>query len=338
MVMGLGGKKILVTGGAGFVGSHIVESLVAQGARVIVFDNISSGKIENLKAVEDDVEVIRGNILDYKSLLEAYRGVDIISHQAAQLEIFNGIDNPSEDLKINTIGTLNVLNAARESKVEKVVNASSACVYGQAQQIPQSEEHPTNPNWAYGVSKLAAEKYCQIYRDYFGIPIVSLRYGIVYGEREWFGRVLTMFIKRVMNSEPPVIFGDGKQIRDFIHVTDLVQMHNLCIERDEVDGKVFNVATSMGTTVGELANIVIECSGNSLSPLYEDLKEGAFSQYIPNRRRIPAELRSMVLSIDKAKKELGWSPKIPLKQGIVKEMNWASQNPGSWEIEGIVHI
>ena len=336
--MGLRGKKILVTGGAGFIGSHIVESLTAQGARVVVFDNLSSGKIENLEAVQGDVEMIRGDILDYNSLLKACQGVDIISHQAAQLEIFKCIDNPTEDLETNTIGTLNVLNAARESNVEKVINASSACVYGQAQQIPQSEKHPTNPNWAYGVSKLAAEKYCQIYQEYYGIPIVSLRYGIVYGEREWFGRVLTSFVKRVQNNEPPVIFGDGKQIRDFINVTDLVQMHNLCIERDGSNGKVFNVASGAGTTISELASIVIECSGNKLSPLYEDLKEGTLSKYIPNRRRIPAELRAMVLSIDKAREELGWSPTMPLKHGIVKEMRWISHNPGPWEIEGLVHI
>lgn len=336
--MSLKNKRILLTGGAGFIGSHIVESLLARGVRVIVFDNFSSGKRENLKRMQNDIEIIEGDILDYNSLLKACRGVDIISHHAAQLEIFKCIEDPVSDLRTNTIGTLNVLNAARANNVEKVINASSVSVYGQAQEIPEIEEHPTNPQWAYGVSKLAAEKYCQIYHDYYHLPVVSLRYGMVYGEREWFGRALTIFIKRVLANEPPVIFGDGSQTRDYIYVKDAVAMHNLCLEKKEDSGEVFNVGSGIGTRISDLAKMVIECSGKRLEPLYEDVGEGAFSKYITYRRRVPAELKTMVMGIEKAKKELGWSPKTSLKQGIAIEMEWISRNLDAWKVEGIVRI
>lgn len=336
--MNIGQKKILVTGGAGFIGSHIVESLVASGAEVIVFDNFSSGKIENLERVKHDIEIIRGDILNYNSLLKACKDIEIISHQAAQLEIFKCIENPIEDLRTNTIGTLNVLNAAKENKVEKVINASSACVYGEAKEVPETEETPLNPNWAYGVSKLSAEKYCKIYQDFYSIPIVSLRYGIVYGEREWFGRVLTIFIKRVINNEPPVIFGDGKQTRDFVYVGDVVKLHNLCVEKNEANGKIFNVATGIGTTINELASIVIKCSGKKMEVLYEDLAEGAFSEYVSGRRRIPAELKTMILGIEKAKKELGWIPKVSLENGIVKEIEWILKIPSAWKVGDIIRV
>ncbi len=207
--MGLKGANILVTGGAGFIGSHIVESLVDVGANVVVYDNLSFGNLENLKTVEDKIKFVKGGILDYSKLKRAMKGADFVSHQAAQLEIFKAALEPARDLEINTIGTLNVLKAARENRVKKIVNASSACVYGQPTSLIQDEAHPENPNWAYGVSKLAAEKYCRIFMNETGIPVVSLRYAIVYGPKEWYRRVLTIFIKRVAEGKHPIIFGAG---------------------------------------------------------------------------------------------------------------------------------
>jgi UDP-glucose 4-epimerase len=184
--MGLKGAKILVTGGAGFIGSHIVDSLVNQEAKVIVYDNFSFGKKENLMNSFNKIKIIRGDILDYSLLEKVMKGIDFVSHHAAQLEIFKALSDPVDDLRTNTIGTLNVLKAAQKAGVKKIVYASSACVYGQPQYTPQDENHPTNPNWAYGISKLAAEKYCQIFMQDVGIPVVSLRYGIVYGPCEWY--------------------------------------------------------------------------------------------------------------------------------------------------------
>lgn len=209
--MKIKGKRILVTGGAGFIGSHIVESLVKENAEVTVLDNFSSGNIDNLQNVRRDIEVVRGDILDYNLLLNLTKNIDVISHQAAQLEIFRCIEDPVMDLRTNTIGSLNTLRAAVENNARNIIIASSACVYGQAQTTPQSEDHPKDPNWAYGVSKLAVEKYSKIFQEYYDMPIVNLRYGITYGEREWFGRVLTIFIKRAIKNEPLIVFGDGNK-------------------------------------------------------------------------------------------------------------------------------
>lgn len=328
--MEIEGVRVLVTGGAGFIGSHIVESLVKKGAKVIVYDNFSSGSMENLKHLEKDIKVIRGDILDYNKVLDASRGVDVISHQAAQLEITKCIDNPIEDLKINTEGSLNVFNAAIKNDVKKVIYASSACVYGQAQYMPQDENHPTNPNWQYGVSKLTVEKYADIYNRYYEIPMIGLRYSIVYGPREWYGRVLTVFLKRATEGKLPVLWG-GDQIRDFIYVSDVISLHNLCIENDKVQNEVFNVSTGIGTNIEQLARLIIEFFNLDGEPVYENVKEGEVSELVKNRKRLPLELKKMILSNKKAKKILGWETKVALKEGLVREFDWLKSNKHRWK-------
>lgn len=329
--MNIAGSRILVTGGVGFIGSYIVESLVQRGAEVTVYDNLSSGRLDNLAAVADDICLIEGDILDYEKLESACRGMDALSHQAAQLEIFKGIEAPEEDLRINTIGTLNVLRACVANDVGKLVNASSACVYGQPQAPMQAEDHPHDPNWEYGVSKLAAEKYCRIYCANYGLSVVSLRYTITYGPREWYRRVLTIFIKRVLNDLPPVVFGDGATVRDFVFVDDVVRLHNLALENDSANGQVYNVGTGVGTSVRELAQLVIEVSEKDMYPVFEDVAQGNFSGLIPDKRRNTAELRSMVLDVTKARRELGWEPEVNLREGILREMEWAVENLDRWE-------
>lgn len=326
-------ESIFLTGGAGFIGSHIAESLVSQGYKVAIYDNFSSGRNENLRKIKNDIKIIKGDILDYNKLEASMAGFDIVSHQAAQLEIFRCVGDPGLDLETNTIGTLNVLRSAVKNKIKKIINASSACVYGQAQYTPQDEDHPKEPNWPYGVSKLAAEKYCNIFQDTYHIPIVSLRYGIVYGEREWLGRVLTMFIKRViLEKKQPVIFGNGDQLRDFIYVGDVVRLHDFCLKKAKLPDRVYNVSTGIGTSIKRLAKLVIEYSGKDYLPLFEQLKEGEPSQYMPERKRIPQELRKMVLSPKRALKDLGWRSSVPLKEGILKEIEWISQDCNFWPI------
>jgi len=329
-------ESVFITGGAGFIGSHIAESLVKEGYRVKIYDNFSSGRMENLKSIKNDAEIIKADILNYDKLERAMRNCDFVSHQAAQLEIFHCLAEPKKDLEVNTFGTLNVLKAAEKNNVKKIINASSACVYGQAQYTPQDEGHPKNPNWPYGVSKLAAEKYCRIYENNYGVPVISLRYAIVYGEREWQGRVLTMFIRRILGGKPPVIFGQGSQLRDFIYVGDVVRMHNLCLQMDK--GDIFNVSTGKGTSIKKLALMVIAISGNNFRPLFEDLEEGRASKFMPQRRRIPQELEKMVLQCTKAKRVLGWQPKMPLSKGIGREIEWIRKNPGAWRMSGRIKV
>lgn len=321
---------IMVTGGAGFIGSHIVETLLDEGAQVTVYDNFSTGLKDNLKHVQDKITVIKGDILDTKKLEQAMKGIDVVSHQAAQLEIFLSIDDPCRDLNINTIGTLNVLRAAEKNGVKKVLNASSACVYGQTKHAC-SEEQNIHPNWDYGVSKLAAEKYGHIYNDYHDLPVVSFRYGIVYGEREWFRRVMTIFIKRTIVGQPLVVFGDGSQIRDFIHVDDVVRLHNLCITSNRTNGEVFNVGTGIGTSIVDLAHTVALISDKNPDVLFEEISQGAFSSLVPDKRRNTQELQTMLLAIDKATSVLGWRPVVTLEEGIQREMNWAQDNLSRWQ-------
>jgi UDP-glucose 4-epimerase len=323
--------KILITGGAGFIGSHIVDAYVDKGFDVIVYDNFSSGSNFNISRhiSNKSIEIIRGDILDYELLNKSMKNVDYVSHHAAQLEIFLAYEDPMKDLEVNTIGTLNVLKAAKNNSVKKVINVSSACVYGQVN--GQSvESDMLRPNWDYGVSKLAAEKYGCIYNDYKGLPVVNLRYSIVYGEREWYRRALPIFLKRIIQNEPPVIFGNGDQERDFIYVKDVVDINIKCLENDSINGEIFNVGSGTKTSIKELAYSVCKLNGNTM-PLFEDTKEGEFSNLIPGKKRNSSELQTMFLNIEKANNLLDWHPKTSLDNGLLSEYEWAKKNIDRWE-------
>jgi UDP-glucose 4-epimerase len=324
------GTKVLVTGGAGFIGSHLVEAMLRQGMVVTVLDNFRTGLRENLADVEADIKLVEGSILDVEDVEKVMKGQDLVSHQAAQLEITRAIDDPVEDLITNTVGTLNVLKAAVQFGVPKVVMASSAGVYGQAVELPQFEDsHPTNPNWAYGVSKLATEKYASIFEEADGLRIVPLRYGIVYGTREWYGRVLTIFLKRALEGESLVVFGDGNQIRDFVNVADVVDMNLRCLAHDAADNEVFNVSSGHGTTINALAELARKVSCADVEILHEELEEGATSKYY-DRIRLPQELRELVQSNEKASQLLGWEPKVELEAGLREEYMWLGEHPERW--------
>lgn len=324
------GTKVLVTGGAGFIGSHLVEAMVRNGMVVTVLDNFRTGLRENLDEVAAEVRLVEGSILVPDDVARVMKGQDLVSHQAAQLEITRAIDDPVEDLITNTVGTLNVLKAAAQFGVPKVVMASSAGVYGQAVELPQYEDsHPTNPNWAYGVSKLATEKYASIFEEADGLRIVPLRYGIVYGTREWYGRVLTIFLKRALERESLVVFGDGDQVRDFVNVADVVDMNLRCLTDDAADNEVFNVSSGSGTTINALAELVRKVSGSDVEILHEELEEGATSKYY-DRIRLPQELRQLVQSNEKAQRLLGWSPAVDFEAGLRQEFEWLSEHPGRW--------
>lgn len=322
---------VLVTGGAGFIGSHVVEDLLKAGYRVTVFDNFSSGLRENLAGFGREVEIVAGDILDADALLAAMRGKEIVSHQAAQLEITKCLDDPLDDMRTNLVGTINVLEAARRAGVAKVVNASSACIYGQAQNPPSDEDAaPHNPNWSYGASKLAAEKYAQIFAHDYGFSVFSLRYGITYGPREWYGRVLTIFLKRLLENKPPVVFGAGEQLRDFAFVGDVVRIHRACIESALEGAHSFNGGTGIATSIADLARLVCEVTGTDLEPVTEDIEPGERSELVDGRMRLPSELAVMQLSPAKVERVLGIMPEVSLRDGIAREWHWLRESPHRW--------
>lgn len=331
--MSIKGKKILITGGAGFIGSHTVDALVKKGAKVKVYDNFSSGLIENLKEVKEKIRIIKGDILDYKKLNKEIKGCDVVVHQAAQLEIVKCIEEPIEDLTTNTIGSLNVFKSCVENKVRKVISASSAGVYGQLAKKPQKEDsHPTNPNWQYGVSKLTVEKYANIFNEMYRLPIASLRYSIVYGPREWWGRVLSVFLKRAYEGKPLIIFGNGQQTRDFIYVHDIVDLNILAIEKEFKGHLILNGSTGKEVNIAQLAQLVKKVSKKfDLKILYDrETQEGEMSKEI-GRIRLPSELKAMCLSFQKAKNFFGWKAKINLKEGLQREYAWLEENYYLWK-------
>lgn len=331
--MKIRGSKIIVTGGAGFIGSHIVDALVREGATVKVYDNFSSGFMEHLVNVKGNVEIIKGDILDVDKLDKSIKGCDIVVHQAAQLEIARCMENPIGDLTTNTIGSLNVFNSCLKHKVSKVVSASTAGVYGQLMERPQKEDsHTNNPNWQYGVSKLAVEKYANIYNEMYGLPIASLRYSIVYGPREWWGRVLSIFLKKVLENKPLIIFGNGKQTRDFIYVSDIVELNLLSIKTDFKEHLILNGSTQKEVSINELAQAVKKALRKpDLKITYDkSTKEGEMSKKI-GRIRLPSELKAMKMSNLKAKKILGWEPVVGLEEGLRKEYEWLKNNSHLWK-------
>ena len=317
--------KVFFTGGAGFIGSHAVEELLKKEAQVTVFDNFSTGRKENLQHLSQNkhpLKVIKGDILNQKVLLKETKNSDLVFHFAAELEIAKGIEDPTSDLKTNALGTLNVLEAMRKNDIDNLVYASSAGVYGQAQYLPQDENHPLNPQWPYGVSKLAGETYCKAYCNLYSLRIVSLRYSIVYGPREWYRRVLTKFIKRVLEKKPPIIFGDGQQTRDFVHVKDAVDA-TLKATTPKAMGHVFNVGSGVATSINELAEIVIKCTGKKMNPIYKNPKLGKMGRKL-------GELVNLKLDITKAKKMLDYEPSINLEEGIRDFIEWARLNMQVW--------
>lgn len=320
-----------MTGGAGFIGSAIVEDLLERGCQVTVLDDLTSGYLDNLAAVRPHIEFVQGSILDRPLLAELTAGKDIVSHQAAQLEILRAMDDPGEDLITNTLGTLNVLQACVKNSVPRFIAPSSAGVYGQAQFTPQTEDHPLEPQWAYGVSKLATEHYARQFMHDHGLQTTMLRYAIVYGPREWYGRVLTLFLRRALDGRAPVVFGDGLQVRDFVFVKDVVACHRACLLHPETIGQVYNVSTGVGTTILDLAAAVVELAGMDGKPIFESVEEGQVSSLVPGRRRIPSELRTLVQSPQKIFCATGWKPKTSLREGLAQQWEWLASHPERYQ-------
>ena len=277
-------QNALVTGGAGFIGSHLCEALVQRGVRTRALDNLSMGRRENLPA---GVELLEGDVLDPKLLRQAMEGSDAVFHLAARVSIRASATEFVEDARTNVMGTLGVLRGAAEMKVRKVVFASSMAVYGEAEYSPQDENHPARPISPYGVGKLASEQYCLLISRLAGFDAVALRYFNTYGTRQTltpYVGVITIFVHRLLSGERPIVFGDGEQVRDFVHVGDVAEATVRAME-SQASGVVINLGTGQGTSVGRLAEILVQKLDPSLPPAYGPPPPGEARQSVADTRR-----------------------------------------------------
>ena len=252
--------KYLITGGAGFIGSHIADKLVELGHEVVIFDDFSAGKMENLKAIENKIKVIKGDVRDLQQVRTATENIDFIAHHAAQISVPKSMTNPQETLDINTLGTLNVLIAAQENGVKKITFASSSAVYGDTKNIPTDEEESLSPLSPYAVSKALSEYYCETFASLYKMDIVIFRYFNVFGPRQApsspYSGVISKFISRVRTGEPLEIYGDGEQTRDFVPVEKVVEANITALGSDLKGSNIFNIGSGKTISIKRLAETI----------------------------------------------------------------------------------
>jgi UDP-glucose 4-epimerase len=303
--------RTLVTGGAGFIGSHVVDALIERGDEVTVLDDVSTGRRDNLEqALANGAELMEGDIRDGDAVAELCHRVrpELIFHLAAQIDVRKSVADPAFDARVNVEGTINMLRGAQASGVRRVVNASSGgAIYGEGQTIPAPENHPVVPEAPYGLSKFCAERYCEIFGRLHGLSTVSLRYGNVYGPRQdplGEAGVIAIFCGKLLDGTRPTIFGDGLQTRDYVYVGDVVEA-NLRAAESEATG-AFNVGLGVEVNVLELVE--------ALRPYAQD---GFEPEHAPDR---PGEIKRIALDCSRAREELGWEAKVRLEDGIERTL------------------
>jgi UDP-N-acetylglucosamine 4-epimerase len=308
-------NKYLVTGGAGFIGSHLAEELVKRGEVVRVLDNFLTGKKENIAHLLDKVKLIEGDIRDLEVCRHAVRGMDFVLHQAALTSVPRSVEDPLLANEINTRGTLNLLLASKETKVERFVFASSSSVYGDDPLFPKKEGKEGKPLSPYAVSKRVGEMYCQVFRQIFGVCTVILRYFNIFGPRQdplsQYAAAIPVFITRMIRGERPTIFGDGEQSRDFTYVANVVQANILAVEAQGVSGEIFNIACGRKTTINSLAEKINKLLKKKITPLYTEPR--------------PGDIRHSFADITKAKKMLKYEPKVSFEEGLRETIRWLSE-------------
>lgn len=304
-------KKILITGGAGFIGSNIAERLITDGFEIHIVDDLSSGFKSNLpkQAVFHELSITSADIHDLFEKMQ----FDVLIHHAAQMDVRKSVKDPLFDADINISGTLNLLEAGRKNNLEKVIFASTGgAIYGEPEYIPQDEEHPTEPLSPYGIAKLTAEKYLKFYHELHGINVTNLRYANVYGPRQnphGDAGVIAIFIQKFLDQERPIIFGSGDQTRDYVYVGDVVEANRQAIDLDGF--QTINIGTRTETSVNELFTYLSEIFESNLQPDYKSGKKGE-------------QLRS-VLDNTKAKQLLNWRPEIDIKNGLKNTVKWFAE-------------
>lgn len=311
----LAGQRIVVTGGAGFVGSNVVRRLLAEQARVVVLDDFYTGDDNNLPPGASNLEVVRGSVTEFDLVRDVVKGASLVFHLAAR-NIIVSTRNPREDYEVNIGGTLNVLMAARELNIPRVVYSSSTSVYGNPRYLPINEDDATNMLSPYAVSKFAGENYCKAFYESYGLSSAVVRYSNVYGTAQRpdnpYCGVVSKFFESAMNGESPRIHGDGEQTRDFTYIDDVVEATLLAGISPKADGQVYNVGTGREVTVNQLARAIIEITGAKVEPAYID-------------RRDIDNIRRRVVNIEKIRRELRWIPTFTVEQGLRRTYQWLKE-------------
>ena len=301
-------STVLVTGGLGFIGRWLVDQLRSMDFSVIVFDDLSAGSVEGLPR---GCCFTRGDVRNLEELKASLRDVDLVAHLAARVSVAESVEDPHLYHEVNALGTLNVLKASLEANVKRVVYTSTTAVYGDPVELPTTENCPLRPLSPYGASKAAGELYCQAFYKSYGLETVILRIFNVYGPGMRSGPyagVIYSFMEKLSTRQPPIIYGDGNQTRDFIYVDDVVSAIIKALEAKGVAGEAFNIGTGKETSVNQLLQLLYEVTEITLTPIYEEPR--------------PGDIRRSVANITKAKTQLSWTPEVSLEEGLTRTWHW----------------
>jgi nucleoside-diphosphate-sugar epimerase len=298
--------RVLVTGGGGFIGSSLVQRLFEEGHEVRVLDNFATGRRENLLDLLEDIELVEGDLQSYERVHTAVRGCEVVLHQGALPSVPRSVQDPLTSNATNVTGTLNVLLASRDSEVRRVVYASSSSVYGANPELPKHELLLPEPFSPYAVAKLAGEGFCRSFSEVFGLETVALRYFNVFGPRQdplsQYAAVIPNFITAFLADEPPVVFGDGEQSRDFTYVDNVVEGNLLAMDADGVSGRVFNIAAGERLSLNELLGHLRKLIGKEIEARYEDAR--------------PGDVKHSQADVSLAERELGYRPRVSVDEGL----------------------
>ena len=303
----------LITGGAGFIGANLAEALVRDGERVRILDDFSSGSLDNLAAVRDRVEVVKGDLRDFETVKRAMQGVTYVSHQGALRSVERSVDDPLSSDEVNVHGTLHVLMAARDTPgVKRVVYASSSSVYGDNPALPKVEDQTPAPVSPYAVSKLAAEQYCRVFSKLYGLETVSLRYFNVFGPKQSpesrYAAVIPLFMRSALKGEPIEVHGDGEQSRDFTYIDNVVQANRLSLTTPGLSGEVFNVACNERHSLLDIAAVLGRLLGRELPRRHVEPRRG--------------DVRHTQASIDRIESKTAFRPTIGFEEGMRRTWDW----------------
>lgn len=302
----------LITGGAGFIGSNLVEELLKQGEKVRVLDNFSTGRRDNLKSFVDDIELIEGDIRSLSTVYRAVDGIDFVLHQAALPSVQRSVEDPITTNEVNITGTLNILIASRDRNVKRVIFASSSSVYGNNNILPKHEDMNPDPLSPYATAKLTGEKYCKVFSEVYGLSTIVLRYFNVFGRRQdptsQYSAVIPTFINLMKDNKTPTIYGDGEQSRDFTFIDNVVKANLLASKSTSLKHEIFNCACQEQVSVNQLVQYLNEILDTDIKPHYDKPRSG--------------EVKHSLADITKARRLLNFNPEINFEQGLNKTVDW----------------